>query len=146
MIFKLCLPSKVLLTFLALTWFLSRPLEEHERHLRVLYDRLQTYGILIIPAKCVFRASEVTFIGYKVSSEGSRSLEERVAHYQDCPLQRLPVNSVASWACGTFIGDFCLTLLRPRHHYMTHTPAPESRALIKSPGRRISIGPLESAR
>jgi hypothetical protein len=43
-------------------------------HLQALFDRLQTYGILINPAKCVFRASEVTFLGYKVSTEGSRPL------------------------------------------------------------------------
>jgi cleavage and polyadenylation specificity factor subunit 1 len=42
------------------------------------------YGILINPAKCVFTASEVTFLGYRVSSEGSRPLENRVAHLQDC--------------------------------------------------------------
>jgi hypothetical protein len=28
---------------------------------------------------------EVTFLGYKVSAESSRPLEERVAHLQDCP-------------------------------------------------------------
>jgi hypothetical protein len=64
----------------------SRPLEDHEQHLRAIFGRLQMYGILINPAKCVFRASEVTFLGYRVSSKGSRPLEERVAHLQDCPL------------------------------------------------------------
>jgi hypothetical protein len=53
----------------------SGSLKEHEQHLRVLFDWLQTYGILINPAKCVFRASEVTFLGYKVSAEGFRPLE-----------------------------------------------------------------------
>jgi cleavage and polyadenylation specificity factor subunit 1 len=43
------------------------------------------YGILINPAKCVFRAPEVTFLGYKVSAEGSQPLEQRVADLQDCP-------------------------------------------------------------
>jgi hypothetical protein len=56
----------------------SRSLEEHKRH-------LQTYGIIINPTRCVFRASEVTFLGYKVSAEGSRPLKARVAHFQDCP-------------------------------------------------------------
>jgi hypothetical protein len=65
--------------------FFSQSLEEHEHHLRALFDRLQSNGILINPAKCVFKASEVTFLGYKVSAEGSRLLEERVAHLQDCP-------------------------------------------------------------
>jgi hypothetical protein len=33
---------------------LSRSLEEHEQHLRALFDRLQRYGILVDPAKCIF--------------------------------------------------------------------------------------------
>jgi cytoskeleton-associated protein 5 len=63
----------------------SRSLEDHERHLRAIFSRLQTYGILINPAKCVFRASEVTFLGYRVFSEGSRPLEDRVAHFRTAP-------------------------------------------------------------
>jgi hypothetical protein len=63
----------------------SRSLEEHERHLRSLFGRLQTYGFIINPTKCVFRASEVRFIGYKISPEGSRQLEERATHLQDFP-------------------------------------------------------------
>jgi hypothetical protein len=50
----------------------SRSLEEHEQHLRALFGRLQTYGIIINPMKCIFRASEVTFPGYQVSAVGSR--------------------------------------------------------------------------
>jgi hypothetical protein len=46
--------------------------------------RLQWYGIRINPAKCVFRAPEVTFLDYKVFAEGSRPLEERVTDLQDC--------------------------------------------------------------
>jgi hypothetical protein len=34
----------------------SQSLEEHEHHLRALFDPLQTNGILINPAKCVSRA------------------------------------------------------------------------------------------
>jgi hypothetical protein len=45
-----------------------------------LFDRLQKRGILINPAKCVFKASEITFLGYKASAEGFRPLEERVGH------------------------------------------------------------------
>jgi cleavage and polyadenylation specificity factor subunit 1 len=62
----------------------SRSLEEHEQHLRALFTQLQKYGIIINPAKCIFRAPEVTFLGYKVSAEGSQPLEERVTHLQNC--------------------------------------------------------------
>jgi hypothetical protein len=50
----------------------SRSPEEHEQHLRILFRQLQAHGILINPAKCIFAAPEVTFLGYKVSAEGSR--------------------------------------------------------------------------
>jgi hypothetical protein len=50
-----------------------------------------TYGLsslnfrdgTIIPAKCVFRNTEFTFLIYKVSAEVSQPLEERVTHLQD---------------------------------------------------------------
>jgi hypothetical protein len=61
----------------------SRSLEEHEQHQRAHFDQLQGYEILINPAKCVFRAPKVTFLGYKVSTEGTQPLEERVTHLQD---------------------------------------------------------------
>jgi hypothetical protein len=44
----------------------SRSLEDHERHLRAIFCQFQTYGILNNPER-VFRASEVTFLGYRLS-------------------------------------------------------------------------------
>jgi hypothetical protein len=41
----------------------SQSLEEHKQHLRALFTQLQRYGIIINPAKCIFRAPEVTFLG-----------------------------------------------------------------------------------
>jgi hypothetical protein len=41
----------------------SKSLEEHEEQLRTLFNRLRRYGIVINPAKCVFRVPEVTFLG-----------------------------------------------------------------------------------
>jgi cleavage and polyadenylation specificity factor subunit 1 len=66
----------------------SRSLEEHEQHLRVLFGHLQTYGIIVNPTKCIFRASEVKFLSYKVSAGGFRPLEDRVTNLQDCPLPK----------------------------------------------------------
>jgi hypothetical protein len=62
----------------------SRSPEEYKQHLRTLFLQLQAYGILIKPPKGVFRFPELTFLGYKISSEGSRPLEDRVAHLQTC--------------------------------------------------------------
>jgi hypothetical protein len=121
-------------------------LEEHEQRLRKLLNQLQRYRILISLAKCVFRASGVTFLGYKVSTEDSRLLKDGVAHLQDCPVPRPPVSSAASWACSISTGDFCPTPLLPRHLSMAFFPAPESRALIPSTGRQTSTEPSMNAR
>jgi hypothetical protein len=42
----------------------SRSLE-HEQYPRALFNDLHRYGILINPAKCVFRSPEVTFLGIR---------------------------------------------------------------------------------
>ena len=63
----------------------SRSPEEHERHIRTLLKQLQAYGNLLNPSKCVFRATEVTFLGYRISSEGSQPMPNRVADLQACP-------------------------------------------------------------
>ena len=40
--------------------------DEHEQHLRTLFQRFSEYGVLLNPVKCVFGATEVTFLGYTV--------------------------------------------------------------------------------
>jgi hypothetical protein len=40
------------------------------------------------PGKCVFRARAITFLGYKVSAEGTQPLEERVTQLQECQLPK----------------------------------------------------------
>jgi hypothetical protein len=82
-----------------LIFFRSR--EEHERHLWALFDKFQTYIILINMAKCIFRESEVTLLGYKVTTEGYRTLKERVTHLQNCPLPKPPLTFAASWIIST---------------------------------------------
>ncbi|XP_063991150.1 uncharacterized protein LOC135169783 [Diachasmimorpha longicaudata] len=52
--------------------------EQHRYHLRTLFERLQSYGLLINPQKCVFGQPEVKFLGYLVSKEGTRPLPKKV--------------------------------------------------------------------
>jgi hypothetical protein len=51
--------------------------DEHEQHLRTLFEGFSEYGILLNRVKCVFGATEVTFLGHTVSAEGTRPLVER---------------------------------------------------------------------
>lgn len=41
---------------------------QHETHLKQLFERMKEYGVLINTSKCVFGASEVTFLGYRISN------------------------------------------------------------------------------
>jgi len=77
----------------------SRSPQEHDQHLRTLFTQLQSYGIVLNPSKCVFRAPEMLFLGYKITSMGSQLLPERVTDLQSCPITRPSVNSDVSWEC-----------------------------------------------
>jgi hypothetical protein len=94
----------------------SRSPEENEQQLQDLFDRLQGYGILINPGKCVFQAPEVTFLGYKVSAEGSRPLEETVTHLKDCHTPK------TASQLGRFLG-----LLNLYRRFLPHAAATQAR-------------------
>lgn len=64
----------------------SRNKEEHLGHLRTVFQRLSDYGVVINPAKCNIGVSEVTFLGYKVSKDGLRPPEDKIAALKDFPL------------------------------------------------------------
>lgn len=56
----------------------SRNEEEHREHLRLLFERLSKYGVVINPAEWVFGEREVSFLGYKVCSDGIAPLSEKI--------------------------------------------------------------------
>uniref|UniRef100_A0A5S6QGU7 RNA-directed DNA polymerase n=1 Tax=Trichuris muris TaxID=70415 RepID=A0A5S6QGU7_TRIMR len=58
---------------------------EHEQHLRLLLQRFQDYGIVINADKCVFGKSEIEFLGYSVSAQGTRPLASKVQAVVDYP-------------------------------------------------------------
>lgn len=63
----------------------SRSEAEHEHHLREVFKRLKEYGMLVNTSKCVFGASEVTFLGYSISESGTRPLKTKVQAVKDFP-------------------------------------------------------------
>ncbi|CAH2099424.1 unnamed protein product [Euphydryas editha] len=63
----------------------SRDQAQHEKHLRQLFERMSQYGILINTSKCLFGVSEVSFLGYHISPEGTKPQESKVQAIKDCP-------------------------------------------------------------
>jgi len=63
----------------------SKDEKEHIAHLRIIFDRLQRAGMTINIFKCLFGQEEISFLGYLLSSNGIRSLTEKVKSIVDYP-------------------------------------------------------------
>ncbi len=58
---------------------------EHKADLRAVMQRLQKNGLVLNREKCVFHASSVEYLGYKISAEGLSPLPARVAAIKNYP-------------------------------------------------------------
>lgn len=63
----------------------SSSMEEHKRHLRIVFQRLGENNFAINPAKCEFGKSEMTFLGHLLNKDGIQPLPEKVAAIQALP-------------------------------------------------------------
>ena len=63
----------------------SHSLEEHIEHLRQIFTILQENGLQINPAKWVFAAAAVEFLGHRVDQDGVRPLQRHVQAISDFP-------------------------------------------------------------
>nr|VZI06940.1 unnamed protein product [Spirometra erinaceieuropaei] len=63
----------------------SSTAEEHMEHLTTVFDRLQQYGVVLNPSKCVFGVPSLEFLGHLVDSHGIRPLPSKVAAIRDFP-------------------------------------------------------------
>ena len=59
--------------------------EQHEQYLREVFERFDKFGITINISKCTFGKTRLEFLGYEVSTEGIRPLEEKVKTIIDYP-------------------------------------------------------------
>lgn len=55
----------------------------HLEHLKKVFQRLQDHGVVINVSKCVFGEPQVDFLGYAVSSSGTRPLLQKVEAIQN---------------------------------------------------------------
>jgi len=54
----------------------------------MFFNRLQEYGVVINPMKCIFGQAEVKFLGYLVTPKGTQPLPTRVQALKDFPLPK----------------------------------------------------------
>ena len=59
--------------------------EEHKQHLKLVFDCLRQFGVIINPTKCELGVSELTFLIHYLNSQGVHPLEDKVKAIQDFP-------------------------------------------------------------
>lgn len=57
----------------------SKTPEEHQMHLRILFQRFKEHCVYVNPAKCVFGVSELDFLSFRITSMGSSPSPGKVA-------------------------------------------------------------------
>nr|VZI02434.1 unnamed protein product [Spirometra erinaceieuropaei] len=63
----------------------SSTADEHIEHLATVFDRLQQFGVVLDPSKCVFGVPSLRFLGHLVDSHCIRPLPSKVALIRDFP-------------------------------------------------------------
>ncbi|BHF72655.1 hypothetical protein SprV_0401572400 [Sparganum proliferum] len=63
----------------------SRNAEEHKEYLALVFDRLDQFGVVIKPSKCVLGVPSLDFLGHHVDAQGLRPLSSKVEAIRDFP-------------------------------------------------------------
>ncbi|BHF80139.1 hypothetical protein SprV_0702326300 [Sparganum proliferum] len=63
----------------------SRNAEEHKEHLALVFDRLDQFGVVINPSKCVLGVPSLDFLGHHVDAQGLRPLSSKVEAIRGIP-------------------------------------------------------------
>lgn len=56
----------------------SKDQDEHRRHIEIVLERLNTYGVSLNIDKCEFNRENIEFLGYEVSSDGIKPTQDRI--------------------------------------------------------------------
>jgi hypothetical protein len=63
----------------------SATVEDHLRHLRLVFERLQQYGLVLNMDKCLFGVQEVEFLGHTITAAGAAPMVKHVQVIQEFP-------------------------------------------------------------
>ena len=105
--------------------------EEHLRHLRTVFDRLSTHGIVVNPNKCLFGVTELDFLGHHINRHGITPLPEKVQVVRDFPQPQSQRQLRQFIGLVNFYHRFlphCADLMRPLHALLTSS-TPKSQTL-----------------
>lgn len=67
----------------------SRNREEHTNHLRLVLERLRIHGLICTLEKCVFEATSLEYLGFKITATHNEVLDKDIEKIRNFPT--LPV-------------------------------------------------------
>ena len=114
--------------------------EQHLNDLRTVFERLAADGIIINPNKCVFRVSELDFLGHHIDKRGITPLPEKVQAVRDFPQPQSQRQLRQFIGLVNFYHRFlphCAQLMQPLHALLSKGK-PKSRL---SPGLTLHSQP-----
>ncbi|BHF82707.1 hypothetical protein SprV_0802584600 [Sparganum proliferum] len=97
---------------------------EHEVHIRQLFERLDSFDVVINAAKCEFGVPSLIFLGHEVNSDGIKPVPKRVSAVSPFPVPTT-INKLRRFL-GT-VHDYHrflphgATILRPLNSLLTHS-------------------------
>ena len=71
----------------------SKTLTEHEKHLRLVFQRLRENKLYVKPEKCEFAQEKITFLGHKISADRIR-------------MDKGKVQAIMEWSIPTKVTEF----------------------------------------
>ena len=86
----------------------SKTLTEHEKHLRLVFQRLRENRLYVKPEKCEFAQEEITFLGHKISAGLIRMDKGKVQSIMEWTVPTKVTELRSSLAWPTTIGGNCL--------------------------------------
>ena len=68
----------------------SRTLEEHLKHIEIIFQKLKAASLKLKESKCDFFKSEIHYLGHLISDKGIQPLPEKLDTIQNMPHPRTP--------------------------------------------------------
>lgn len=72
-------------TYLDDILIMSKDEEQHEQHLRLLFERLDRFGLRLKASKCIFGVDTLNFLGHEISKDGILPARDRIEAISNFP-------------------------------------------------------------
>ena len=96
--------------------------EEHKQHLKLVFDRLRQFGVIVNPTKCELGVSELSVLRHSLNSQGIYPLQDKVKVIQEFPQPTTKHKLREFLGLINFYHRFilhCAETLQPLHNLLT---------------------------